>query len=225
MTEWNLPETYDFKGRIVRYGVKGEGPPVVVVHGTPWSSFNLRHIIKALSQSFTVYYYDLIGYGQSDKTPGDFSLGIQNQLLDHLLDHWRLENPAIVGHDFGGTTLLRTLLINKRDFDKMVLIDPVAVSPRQPLLVCRITFMKQSFAPTSKQRHSNPSMTAHSTGLSFRGQKPAEKKRSTGRSHRPIQAIQMKFSPCTLRYPHLFSFSGERRIHGFQRKKERPCTT
>ncbi len=53
MTEWNLPETYDFKERTVRYGVKGEGPPVVVVHGTPWSSFNLRHIIKALSQSFT----------------------------------------------------------------------------------------------------------------------------------------------------------------------------
>lgn len=129
MAEWKLPEAYLFDGRTVRYGVSGDGSPVVVVHGTPWSSFNLRHLIKALSQDFTVYYYDLIGYGQSDKSPGDVSLGIQNQVLDHLLNHWRLENPAIVGHDFGGTTVLRTHLISGCDFDKIVLIDPVAVSP------------------------------------------------------------------------------------------------
>jgi len=129
MIEWNLPQTYLFDGRTVRYGVCGNGPPVVVVHGTPWSSFNLRHLIAALSQGFTVYYYDLIGYGQSDKSPGDVSLGVQNQVLDQLLDHWELENPAIIGHDFGGTTVLRTHLIGGRDFDKVVLIDPVAISP------------------------------------------------------------------------------------------------
>ena len=129
MIEWKLTETYVFKGRSVRYGVSGNGRPVVVVHGTPWSSFNLRHIIKALSRDFTVYYYDLIGYGQSDKSSGDVSLGIQNQLLDQLLDHWRLDSPAVIGHDFGGTTVLRTYLINGRNFDRLVLIDPVAISP------------------------------------------------------------------------------------------------
>lgn len=44
-------------------------------------SFNLRHLIRALSTDFTVYYYDLIGYGQSDKAPGDVSLGIQNRQI------------------------------------------------------------------------------------------------------------------------------------------------
>lgn len=129
MTEWKLPEAYVFDGRTVRYGVSGDGFPVVVVHGTPWSSFNLRHLIKSLSQDFTVYYYDLIGYGQSDKSSGDVSLGIQNQILDQLMDHWGLDNPLIIGHDFGGTTVLRTHLINGRDFRRIVLIDPVAISP------------------------------------------------------------------------------------------------
>lgn len=129
MAEWKLPESYVFDGRIVRYGMIGNGPPVVVVHGTPWSSFNLRHLIKNLSQDFTIYYYDLIGYGQSDKSPGDVSLGIQNQILDQLIDHWGLDNLFIIGHDFGGTTVLRTHLINGRAFRKIVLIDPVAVSP------------------------------------------------------------------------------------------------
>lgn len=129
MTEWKLPEAYVFNGRTVKYGVIGDGPPVIVVHGTPWSSFNLRHLIECLSKHFTVFYYDLIGYGQSDKSPGDVSLGIQNQVLDQLLNHWGLEKPAIIGHDFGGATVLRTHLINKRYFEKIVLIDPVAVSP------------------------------------------------------------------------------------------------
>jgi pimeloyl-ACP methyl ester carboxylesterase len=129
MTEWKLSQTYDFNGRTVRYGVRGDGPPVVLVHGTPWSSFNLRHIIQALSEDFTVYYYDLLGYGQSDKTSGDVSLGIQNQVLSGLLDHWQIRQPVIIGHDFGGATLLRTHLLNKCNFDKIVLIDPVAVSP------------------------------------------------------------------------------------------------
>lgn len=129
MTKWKLSQTYDFNGRAVRYDVRGDGPPVVLVHGTPWSSFNLRHIIKALSEDFTVYYYDLLGYGQSDKTSGDVSLGIQNQVLSGLLDHWQIRQPVIIGHDFGGATLLRTHLLNKCNFDKIVLIDPVAVSP------------------------------------------------------------------------------------------------
>ncbi len=129
MIPWNLSGRFDFGGRTVRYGIQGNGPPVVLVHGTPWSSFNFRHIINALSVHMTVYFYDLIGYGQSDKAPGDVSLGIQNRVLDRLLDHWELEQPSIIGHDFGGAIVLRTLLLNKRSFDKIVLIDPVAVSP------------------------------------------------------------------------------------------------
>ncbi len=129
MNQWNLSREFDSHGRAVRYDICGSGPPLVLVHGTPWSSYNLRHLIGALSEVFTVYYFDLIGYGQSDKTPGDVSLGIQNEVLDQLLSHWQLDRPSIIGHDFGGATLLRTHLLNKRDFDKIVLIDPVALSP------------------------------------------------------------------------------------------------
>jgi len=74
MTEWKLSQTYVFEGRTVRYDVRGDGPPVVMIHGTPWSSYNLRHMIKALSKDCTVWYYDLLSYGQSDKAPGDVSL-------------------------------------------------------------------------------------------------------------------------------------------------------
>jgi hypothetical protein len=42
MTEWKLPEAFVFDGRTVRNGVSGDGPPLVVVHGTPWSSFKMK---------------------------------------------------------------------------------------------------------------------------------------------------------------------------------------
>jgi pimeloyl-ACP methyl ester carboxylesterase len=129
MGEWKLTESYDFGGRSVRYGRLGNGPPMVLVHGTPWSSFNLRHLIRRLSRDYTLYFFDLLGYGQSSKEQGDVSLGVQNEVLDGLLDHWALDEPIIVGHDFGGATALRTHLLNGRRFRKIILIDPVAVSP------------------------------------------------------------------------------------------------
>lgn len=85
---WTVPERFDFNGARVAWGKEGEGPAIIVVHGTPWSSFNLRHLVKGLEDRFTVYYYDLIGYGQSDKPDSDVSLGIQNILLAQLLDFW-----------------------------------------------------------------------------------------------------------------------------------------
>lgn len=129
MNDWELSESYDYKGRNIRYGRLGEGPPMVLVHGTPWSSFNLRHLIQQLSKEYTVYFFDLLGYGQSSKEEGDVSLGAQNNVLDCLLNHWELDDPIIIGHDFGGATVLRAHLLNGRRFKKIILIDPVAVSP------------------------------------------------------------------------------------------------
>lgn len=120
---------YEFQGRTVAWDAIGSGPPLIVVHGTPWSSYNLRHLISALARSHRVYYYDLLGYGRSDKSPGDVSLGIQNQILDALLDHWGIAEPIAVGHDFGGAVLLRTRLLNERRYSRLVLIDAVAVRP------------------------------------------------------------------------------------------------
>ncbi len=144
--EWILPETYLFRGRPIRYGITGHGPALVVVHGTPWSSFNMRHIIAAMSKNFKVHYYDLIGYGQSDLQDGDVSLGIQNEVLSELLTHWNLDNPAIIGHDFGGATVLRTHLLNGIKFRKIVLIDPVALSPWGSLFFQHVKKHEAAFA-------------------------------------------------------------------------------
>jgi len=146
MNDWNLPYEFEFQGRTVKYGIKGEGEPLVIVHGTPWSSFNLRHLIHHLSAHFKVHYFDLLGYGQSDKSDADVSLGIQNTLLDALIDHWQLELPYVVGHDFGGTTVLRNHILNQRPYRKLVVIDPVALSPWGSPFFKHVEAHEQAFA-------------------------------------------------------------------------------
>jgi pimeloyl-ACP methyl ester carboxylesterase len=129
-TGWHLFESFRFEGQEVRWGVMGSGDPLVLVHGTPFSSVVWRRIAPWLAAHRKVFYFDLLGYGQSEKRAGqDVSLGVQNQVLAALLDHWKIATPDVVAHDFGGTTALRTHLLNQRDYRSLTLIDPVAIRP------------------------------------------------------------------------------------------------
>jgi pimeloyl-ACP methyl ester carboxylesterase len=132
----DLTETFTFHGDQVRWGALGEGDPLVLVHGTPFSSVVWRRIAPHLARRRRVYAFDLLGYGLSDKHEGqDVSLGVQNELFAALLDHWDLARPDVVAHDFGGATALRTHLVNGRDYRTLTLIDPVALSPTGSELV------------------------------------------------------------------------------------------
>ncbi|MCU1392433.1 MAG: alpha/beta hydrolase [Ilumatobacteraceae bacterium] len=125
-----LTETFTFRGDRVRWGVRGDGPPLVLLHGTPFSSLVWRRIEPNLIGQRRVFVFDLVGYGRSDKRDGqDVSLGVQNDLFAELLDHWALDAPDVVAHDFGGTTALRTHLLNGREYRTLTLLDPLALSP------------------------------------------------------------------------------------------------
>ena len=126
---WSLTQEAMTPFGKIAYDILGGGDPLVMVHGTPFSSYVWRKLVPILSRQFRVYVYDLLGYGQSEQPDGDVSLGVQSRVLASLLDRWQLEQPTIIAHDFGGATTLRTHLLEKRDFARMLLIDPVAVAP------------------------------------------------------------------------------------------------
>ncbi len=132
--EWKLEESFEYRGDRVACDVFGEGAPVVLVHGTPFSSYVWRGIAPALAENYRVHVFDLLGYGTSEKREGqDVSLYAQGKLLARLLEHWELESPMIVGHDFGGAITLRAHLLEGRDFERIVLVDAVSVAgPASP---------------------------------------------------------------------------------------------
>ncbi|WP_085686678.1 MULTISPECIES: alpha/beta fold hydrolase [unclassified Pseudomonas] len=129
MTDWLLDQVFDFNGRQIRHGVRGDGPPLVFVHGTPFSSYVWHRIAPHFFATHRVHYFDLLGYGRSEQPDADVSLGVQNELLVRLLDHWNLQRPDVVAHDFGGATVLRAHLLNGKDYRSLTLIDPVALTP------------------------------------------------------------------------------------------------
>jgi pimeloyl-ACP methyl ester carboxylesterase len=103
---------------------------VVFCHGTPWSSDLWRPVAEALSPFFTVYLWDMPGYGQSSKHPDHrVSLDLQGELFADLLDLWGLPSPHVVAHDYGGAVTLRAHLLHQRRFATITLVDVVALRP------------------------------------------------------------------------------------------------
>lgn len=130
MTDWTLTKQFDSPFGNIAYEVFGEGDPLVMIHGTPFSSYVWRKFAPVIAETYRVYVYDLVGYGQSEQHEGqDVSLGVQSRALAALLDHWNLVRPTMVAHDFGGATTLRAHIREGRDYARMILIDPVAVAP------------------------------------------------------------------------------------------------
>jgi pimeloyl-ACP methyl ester carboxylesterase len=144
---WSLTKTFDFEGQSVAYDVAGHGEPVVLIHGTPFSSYVWRHISRELAREYQVFFYDLLGYGQSEKRDGqDVSLGVQNIVLAALIDHWNIERPKIICHDFGGATALRAHLIDGCEYEKLLMFDPVAMQPWGSPFVQHVKIHEAAFA-------------------------------------------------------------------------------
>lgn len=126
-----LTETFLWHhGQEVRWSRHGSGPPVVFCHGTPWSATLWQRIAYALSRDFTVYLWDMLGYGTSHMSEGqDVSLAAQGALLVDLLEHWQLVEPHLVAHDYGGAVALRAHLLHCVQYRTLALVDVVAVAP------------------------------------------------------------------------------------------------
>lgn len=132
----------------------GTGEPIVLVHGTPFSSFVWRNISRELARNYKVFLYDLLGYGQSEKRTGqNVSLAVQNRLLAALLHHWSLDRPNVLAHDFGGATALRAHLIDGCDYARLLLIDPVALRPWGSPFVQHVRRFEEAFAGTPEYIH------------------------------------------------------------------------
>ena len=140
-------QRFDWNGTGIAWDTIGSGPSLVLIHGTPFSSHVWHRIAPELARGHQLYFYDLPGYGQSDKRAGqDVSLGIQNKALAAMLAFWKLERPKVIAHDFGGATALRAHLIDGCDYERLLLIDPVAVRPWGSPFVQHVRQHESAFA-------------------------------------------------------------------------------
>ncbi len=130
MTNWKLDETFNTTAGTLAAGRAGTGPDLVLAHGWPWSSFSWHRVIPVLAKSFTVHWYDMPGYGKSDKSEDQrTSLDVQGEVFAEMMSNWGLQRPRVVAHDFGGATTLRAHLLHGCEFEKYLLMNVVAMRP------------------------------------------------------------------------------------------------
>jgi pimeloyl-ACP methyl ester carboxylesterase len=106
----------------------GEGSPVLLIHGCPFSSFVWRNVIPPLALAgHRCVAPDLLGLGDSETPPdADWSLPAQVSMLTDLLDTLGLERVDIVGHDHGGA-IAQLLAADSPDrIDRLVLCNAEA---------------------------------------------------------------------------------------------------
>ncbi len=87
----------------VAYIDQGEGTPLLLIHGCPFSSFVWRKVLPRLTEHHRCVAPDLLGLGDTE-TPADadWSLPAQEAMIVGLLDALGLDRVAVVGHDHGG---------------------------------------------------------------------------------------------------------------------------
>ena len=150
----DLPNTSMIEGNAIRWGKIGAGPPLVAIHGTPFSAQVWRRIVPHVADRRTVYYFDLAGYGQSEMRAGqDVSLGVQNKVLAGLFAEWGLERPDVLAHDFGGATALRGYYLDGLRYASLTIFDAVALAPWGSPFVQHVRQHEAAFAGMPAYMH------------------------------------------------------------------------
>jgi haloacetate dehalogenase len=114
----------------------GSGPPLLLMHGNPFTHVNWHKVAPRLAREFTVVCTDLRGYGDSEKPPGgedhsgySFRAMAQDQVeVMAALGHARFH---AAGHDRGARVLHRMCLDHPRKVASAAILD---IIPQHHLL-------------------------------------------------------------------------------------------
>jgi haloalkane dehalogenase len=88
-------------GSKMHYVEKGEGEPILFLHGNPTSSYLWRNIIPYAAEHGRAIAVDLIGMGRSDKPDIDYRFVDHAAYVDGFIEEMGLENITLVIHDWG----------------------------------------------------------------------------------------------------------------------------
>lgn len=111
-------------GARMHYVDEGQGPTLLLVHGTPTWSFLYRHLVARLAARHRVIAVDHLGFGLSDKpASAPYEPADHARRLGALLDALELTGVTLVVHDFGGPIGLATALARPDRIDRLVLFN------------------------------------------------------------------------------------------------------
>lgn len=112
------------------YVDEGSGPPVVLMHGIPTSSWMYRKVVRGLVEAgHRVIAPDLMGMGASERIEDESKLTVRAQagvMLELLGDHLGLRDWTHVVHDFAGPITWEMLGDERFRASRLVLLNTFA---------------------------------------------------------------------------------------------------
>ena len=123
-------------GLTVAYVEEGHGPPLLLLHGWPTSSFLYRRITPVLARHHRVVVPDLIGFGASSK-PVDrtYSFALHAAVLDALVERLALDDLGLVVHDLGGPVGVHWALHRPGRVSRLAILNTLLYPEFDPSLI------------------------------------------------------------------------------------------
>lgn len=108
----------------MHYVDEGEGPVVLLVHGTPTWSFEYRHLIEGLRGTHRCVAPDHLGFGLSERPAGaEYTPEAHSARLREFVRALGLERFTLVVHDFGGPIGLPLALDPELGVERVVVLN------------------------------------------------------------------------------------------------------
>ena len=99
-------QTVDLDGLTVAYRCFGDGPPVLLLHGWPTSSYLWRNVVAPIAEHNHAIVVDLPGFGESSKPTEGYDFAFFDRVLDGFLEALGIDQVALGAHDLGGPIAL-----------------------------------------------------------------------------------------------------------------------
>ncbi len=123
--------TYQYKGVDIEISTGGQGKTLLLLHGWGCDHSIFAACSGYLSQSYTVYAFDLPGFGASDEPSSVWGTQDYVDMLHAFVVDNSLECPILMGHSFGGR--ISILYASQFAVSKVVLIGSAGVVPRRSM--------------------------------------------------------------------------------------------
>ena len=119
-----MPDLFAFiNGINICYEIKGEGDPVLLVHGLGSKKESWIAQFKPLSEHFKVIRFDNRGCGKSDRPKGVYTMELLADDIAGLMDSLKIGKAHIIGWSLGGMIVQNFILKYPEYVNKMVLIN------------------------------------------------------------------------------------------------------
>lgn len=115
-----------FREKSIYYEEYGQGKPILVLNGIMMSCGSWGEFIEPFSAHNRLILLDMLDQGKSDKMEGDFSQGIQAEVVLALLDHLQLDKVNLLGISYGGEVALRFAVTYGDRLERLVLFNTTA---------------------------------------------------------------------------------------------------